>query len=203
MKRVQCSTNYGSPHYVQMIRHSSDVYSLGGSINSARTNKVYRLRGGIWTGLSSMTTARYYFAAVLYDNTIFVFGGLGAESSVEAFDIAAQSWTNKATPPSGAQQYRQAAVLYRDLIWQCGGVPVTNACFTFNPRTNTWAASASMTTERYNFGLVLFGDSIYAIGGASPSTKTAERYNTTTNAWEAEPGNLTNDANNAVILPID
>ena len=87
------------------------------------TNEVYRLRGGIWTALSSMTTARYRFAAVLYDNTVFVFGGVGTMSSVEAFDIAAQSWTNKATPPSGAQQYGQAAVLYRDLIWQCGGVP--------------------------------------------------------------------------------
>ena len=88
---------------IQMIRHIKDVYSLGGLRNNVPTNRVNRLRDGNWTPMPSMTTARYSFAAVLYSSTIYVFGGGGtATTSVEAFDIAAQSWTNKTTPPSGA-----------------------------------------------------------------------------------------------------
>ena len=150
-----------------------------------------------------MTNARDgSFAAVLYNNNIYVFGGWPAESSVEAYDIAAEKWTSKASPPSGAQQYDQAAVVYRDLIWQCGGWngPGT-ACFSYNPRSDVWTSAASMTTARCDFGLVVLGDSIYAIGGHS-SPKTAERYNPSTNAWEPLPGQLTNYAYEAVILPI-
>ena len=71
-----------------------------------------------------MTYARYATSQLsCYNNNIFVFGGYYGSlvSSVEAFDISAQSWTSKASPPSGAQQYGQAAVVFRDLIWQCGG----------------------------------------------------------------------------------
>ena len=97
---------------VQMIRHSSDVYSLGGYTYGA-TAKVYRLREGAWSAVPSMAKARYVFAAALHNHTIFVFGGVGATTSlasVEAFDTTAQRWTSKAQLPTGAQLYSQVQV---------------------------------------------------------------------------------------------
>ena len=191
-----------------MVRHSSDVYSLGGYTGTSQTNKVYRLRDGVWTALPGMSVVKYFFAAVLYDSTIFTFGGPGSLDKVEAFNIATQTWTNKAQPPLEAQRYSQAAAVYRHLIWHCGGfrngASSTNACFTYDPQTNTWAPAANMTMARYSFGLVVRGEVIYAIGGQSgPGKRTAERYKTSTNAWELLPGNLTNDAFKAVILPVE
>ena len=44
-----------------MIRHHSDVYSLGGN-SYALSRAVYRLRNGGWTAMPNMTHARSYFA---------------------------------------------------------------------------------------------------------------------------------------------
>ena len=187
-----------------MIRHNNDVYSLAGYPTSVLTNKVYRLRDGTWTAMPSMTYARHSFAAALFNNTIYVFGGYGSvRSSVEAFDIATKSWSSKAQPPPEAHQSWQAAAVYRDLIWQCGGnIAPSTRCFTYNPRTDVWTATATMTTGRFYFGLVVLGDSIYAIGGEL-SPKTVERYNASTNVWELLPGQLATNADAVAIMPAE
>ena len=154
-----------------------------------------------------MANARYIFAAVLFNNTIYVFGGndADAESSVEAFDPHTQTWTMKAQPPSGAQKKSHAAVVFRDLIWLCGGwmgSSITNTCFTYNPLTDVWSSVASMTTDRDYFELIVLGDSIYAIGGLV-SPKTVERYDASTNVWVMLPDELLNDALSAVIVPVE
>ena len=93
----------------------------GGYTGTGQPNKVYRLRDGIWTAMPGMSVVKYFIAAVLYDSTIYTFGGPGSLDKVEAFDIATQTWTNKAQPPLEAQRFSQAAAVYRDLIWHCGG----------------------------------------------------------------------------------
>ena len=72
----------------EMQRHGDDVYFLGGFSMTGLSNKVYRLRDGVWTAVPSMKTPRYAFASALYKDQIYVFSKEGGE----AFDIATETW---------------------------------------------------------------------------------------------------------------
>ena len=186
-----------------MVRHNNDVYSLGGY----NTPSVYRLRDGNWTAMPSMSHTRHNFAAVLFDDTIYVFGGAGAQHSVEAFDIAAENWTNKTDMPMDARDESHAAVVFHGLVWKCGGAASSKrkSCFTYNPTTDVWATAAQMASGRYKFNLVVLGDYIYAMGNGltnSPEENTSDQYDPNTDVWTVVPRNMTTKVNYAVVLPV-
>ena len=99
--------------------------------------------------MPSLRLARACFAAAVYRNTLFVFGGLNPASggtipttSVEALNLDdPRAWQPRAPMPVGIKY--GAAALYRDKIWQCGGNPSLRGCRVYDPESNAWAAGTA------------------------------------------------------------
>jgi N-acetylneuraminic acid mutarotase len=67
-----------------------------------------------------------------------------------------------------------------------------NATEAYNPATDTWSQNASMPTSRDNFGVAVYQNKIYCIGGRSflgtsgTATNVNEVYDTETDSWQTK-----------------
>jgi len=94
----------------------------------------------------------------------------------------------------GGLRRQLAAASTNGLVYALGGfLPFgttpdgRNQAFAYDPATDTWQLLADMLHERQYFAAAALGDSVYAIGGNSPSVVTGEVdvYNTVTGGWTA------------------
>jgi N-acetylneuraminic acid mutarotase len=69
-----------------------------------------------------------------------------------------------------------------------GGPAVLNVTEEYNPGTNTWTTKASMPTARHSFGIAVFQDKIYCMGGSTngPVLAVNEVYDPATDTWETK-----------------
>ncbi|XP_065155691.1 uncharacterized protein [Atheta coriaria] len=64
---------------------------------------------------------------------------------------------------------------------------VVNTVWSFDPVKRAWFSEGGLNMRRKNFGLVVFGQYMYAIGGQDKNsrvTNTIERYNPSTGCWQ-------------------
>jgi N-acetylneuraminic acid mutarotase len=109
-------------------------------------------------------------------------------------EITKNSWQEMAPMPT-ARQFLGVAVV-NDEIYAIGGGSnpyfineANNINEVFNPVENFWTTKQSMPTGRFSFGVAVWENKIYCIGGYTHDgsfSAVNEMYNPTTNTWETK-----------------
>ncbi len=168
-----------------------------------------------WKVVAPMPTARYRLAAATGgDGRIYAIGGnnncgesscnFGYVSTVEAYDVNADTWVARTSMPTPRAD--AGAATGRDgRIYVVGGATGTNpgvldTLEVYDPATNSWTTSdervrlpegarrpAPMPTARFRVAAAADRDGrIYALGGVDSNgvvRNTVERYDPNTNTW--------------------
>ena len=136
------------------------IYAIGGWGIDGLTgaNECYDPKTDIWTTLASMPTLRYGFAAVEYQGKIYCIGGAlppsglygsGSANSVanEVYDIATDSWSTRASSPSGGR-YMQAAVV-DGKIFVLDRHQYSSNLYMYDPIADIWTTKTGMPGALY------------------------------------------------------
>ena len=106
---------------------------------------------------------------------------------------AENSWTTKASMPTARAQLGVAVV--NEKIYAIGGANnsatgpnVLNINEAYDPATNTWTTKKPMPTARHSFGIAVYQNKIYCIGGSinGPHLAVTEVYDPATDSWETK-----------------
>jgi hypothetical protein len=145
------------------------IFAIGGSISSASypstakssdfvgTNEEYNITTGVWTYKAPMPIPRDYFAIAAYQNKIYCIGGqVGwardpaadnlwgpVMSSVnEVYDVASNTWENKAPLPD-SEMNLQATVINGEILVKGVAYLGGGSSYLYNPTTDTWSNSTA------------------------------------------------------------
>lgn len=143
-----------------------------------------------WTRGAQMPTARSEMPAVLLQDRIYVPGGFGGPSALEAYDPVEDAWHTLAELPEPRHHLMSAAFdgeLFvmggaRNLTWQA-----TNSVWLYDPRADVWNERAPMPETRLAAAAVSIGERIYIVGGTGGSEGLLV-YTPTEDSWRARPG---------------
>jgi hypothetical protein len=165
---------------------SSNNGNAYGSYSSA--NEVYDPANDSWAPLASdPVPGAYKYASAVFDNKIYVIGGqrniylVYPPNGAEWYDPENNSWSwpnNQPTPlptwVTGAGAAATSGTLAPKKIYVINGQVVQSSASDnlnqiYDPETDSWAAGAPMPTARFDFGVAVVNDAIYAMGGTIPS----------------------------------
>jgi hypothetical protein len=181
------------------------------SVGSLPPTEVYDPRTTTWTVVGNMTEARSgYTATRLPDGRVLVAGGYGAGwlASAELYDLATGVWIatgSMVNPHSG-----HTATLLRDgTVLVAGGATevtfnsdATASAEIYNPRSERWAGTASMSLARYDHTAFLLLDGrVLVMGGTAPAS--AEIYDPGRASWTATEGMTTSRGLSTATLLLD
>jgi N-acetylneuraminic acid mutarotase len=178
------------------------IYAIGGlpgTVGSAFSIvEEYDPMTDTWTQRADMPTARNGFGACVYNKQIYTIGGHRMEpagstaglTTVEIYDPATDTWTQKAdmpTPRTGLSASEVDGVIYA-----VGGVYTSpwaglTTVEAYDISADIWTQKASMITGRSSVSTIAVDKKIYAIGGAGtnpwPGLTAVEMYDPAINTW--------------------
>jgi len=157
--------------------YGGKIYVFGGSRENGvylRSAEVYNPSTDAWTRLPDMKYGRGTPGVTVFNNQIYLFGGIDSRpvNTVEVFDPDAGTngeW--RELPPMKYARQAPVAITVRDKILVFGGSqpPDVAAVEQFDPVTETWSVVTNMPTGRYWHGGSMIGDKIYMYGGYNNS----------------------------------
>ncbi|HYC36448.1 MAG TPA: DUF4214 domain-containing protein [Usitatibacter sp.] len=142
-----------------------------------------------------MPTARSSAAAAVVSGRIYVLGGYQGGvacqylSTNQAYDAAANTWSNKAAMPWGPDGAGAASI--NGIVYAVGGLTNCGSSFAtlgaYDPALDSWTIKAPMPTARGRLGVAAVGGRLYAIGGGlgNAVTNKVEAYDPATNSWSS------------------
>jgi hypothetical protein len=156
-------------------------YGWFGSDSSSKLNEVYDPETDSWTTKTpspEVPISGYNLASCVFDNKIFLFGGLTQDQHYQLnqiYDTETDTWSAGAYPPSslgGGAAAAPTGAFAPKTIYAMGPAPIYNPqgapSYTnrvYDPRTDYWWAAADMLTPRFHFGIAVVNDTFYVIGG--------------------------------------
>jgi len=194
-----------------------NVLAAGGIDNNGNvlaSAEIYNGKKGTWAPTGSMQTARYYVPAVVLPNGRgLVEGGLGTGGVVvgtaELFNPKKNTWA-----PAGnlavARVGHTATLLPNGTVLVAGGCTASGCGTTtatseiYNPATNSWSVTGSLTLARALHSTVLLNTGkLLAIGGlAGVPTTSCEFYDPAAGTWSnAASTNQARYLNGTSVLP--
>ncbi len=175
-------------------------------VNPMASAEVYDPAAGTWSATGTMTMARVQHTATLLPNgTILVAGGTGndgnPQASAEIYNPGAGTWTATGSM-TAVRRSHTATLLSNGLVLVAGGFSSSVACdlsFTacvvnsaelYDPKSGTWTATGSMSTERASYtatllasGNVLVAGGFYSVSRDDVSTNVAEIFDPVAGTW--------------------
>ncbi len=126
-----------------------------------------------WISAANMPAPRYGAASTVYNDKLYVFGGVDANRKVctETFvyDSQLRRWeTNHAPLPVPRRQ--AAAVTFHGKIYVIGGSNgscTSDSVFVYNPNEETWELAGRLGKPREGCAAVVWRDNIYVLAGAT------------------------------------
>ena len=192
------------------IHHSSVtlnnyIYCIGGcKVDSVvkQTNKVWRLntkeQTSDWEQVASMKIKRCQMSAAVYGDVIVVAGGVDGGNrsiaSTEVYEVSTNKWYY--IHSLNTRKRGHALVSCEGYLYALGGCTLystanSSAAERLSNLKGKWDIIKPMQTPRFLFAAVNCNEIIYAIGGktskdhtAHSTSKTVEKYNSSTNSWE-------------------
>jgi N-acetylneuraminic acid mutarotase len=158
------------------------IYLMGGYTPYPSTlNEVYDPETDAWSTKTPSPDAPITdssLASCVFDNNIFLFGGLTQDQHYQLnqiYDTVTDRWSAGAYPPSslgGGAAAATTGAFAPKRIYAIGPAPIYNPegapSYTnrvYYPRTDSWSAAVDMPTTRFNFGIAVVNDAFYVIGG--------------------------------------
>ena len=157
------------------------IYLMGGyTPYSSTLNEVYDPETDSWgtkTPSPEVPITDSSLASCVFDNKIFLFGGLSQNQDHilnQIYDTETDTWSAGTYPPSslgGGAAAATTGAFAPKRIYAIGPAPVyepgaplyTNRVY--YPRTDSWWAATDMPTKRFNFGIAVVNDTFYVVGG--------------------------------------
>jgi Abnormal spindle-like microcephaly-assoc'd, ASPM-SPD-2-Hydin/Galactose oxidase, central domain/Kelch motif len=191
--------------HAQVSIAGGKALSIGGSDNSGNvlaSVELYSSTSGKWTLTGSMAEARQSFPAVVLKNGIvLVSGGLGASGTslngAELYSPTTGTWSS-----AGAllvARYGQTATLLPNGKVLVSGGCTANGCGTstgdseiYDPTSNSWSTTGSLTTARgLHTAVLLKTGKVLAIGGyMGGPIPSCELYDPTKGTWSAAASSI-------------
>lgn len=149
------------------------VYAIGGD-RFQNTNREYNLQTNTWKILKPMPTARQHIDCGVYENNIFISGGLTSWKTIskkhEVYNASTNTWLEKAAIPS---LRNNAAVITLDsLIYVIGGAGTKEDIWgdiltieTYNINSNKWVKKNDLPLLLFKPGAVVVNNEIIVMGG--------------------------------------
>ena len=192
------------------------VLVVGGEsseFNPVKTAELFDPVTDTWRPTAGMSTARTGHQAVrLNDGRVLVAGGADGTASLrsaEIYDPATETWSSPA--PLAVPRFLPSAALLPDgRVLFAGGATLfvpsaaTPTAEIYDPSTGSWAATASMTSARYNAGSTTLADGRVLVAGgyANGFLSQAELFDPATGTWAPTGSMATARASYpAVLLP--
>ena len=140
------------------VYHSGKGYYIGGNTAfSGSTSAVvydYSIAGNSWgSSLASMATGREDFTGVVYEDEIYVFGGVngGYLSSAEKYDISGDSWSSLAAQPG--PMAGSSAMVCDGFIYIVGGINADGRhlqTWRYDPRDDSYLVLGSIAERGHS-----------------------------------------------------
>ncbi len=150
-----------------------------------------------WTKMASLPLSRTNMQAAVVEGIAYLPGGYSGysyESSLLAYDIAANRWIEDRSPLPEPRSGAMVAAVH-GLVYACGGWPgPSDRCWAYDPGINAWKEIAPMPDANGYGTAVEYEGSLYILGGVhscsyyscNPS-RAFWRYDPRTNSWEEGP----------------
>jgi N-acetylneuraminic acid mutarotase len=155
-------------------------YGLSFSSDSSKFNEVYDPETDSWTTKTpspDVPINSNNLASAVFDNKIFLFGGLTQDKHYQLnqiYNTETDTWSAGSYPPSsigGGAAASTTGAFAPKRIYAMGvsaglgtDAPLrTNRVYA--PKIDSWSAYADMPEIRYNFGIAVVDDTLYVIGG--------------------------------------
>jgi N-acetylneuraminic acid mutarotase len=158
-------------HAAVVLNGKVHVLGGGNSRSTIADHSVYDPATNTWTDLAPLPRSLGSPAAVAISGKIHLIGGRSGPSDfgdVHVYDPATNAWMpGPATEPRGTA----GAVVYRGAIYLFGGESQAKqmslgSVLRLDPTRGAWEEMAPMPTARNFARAVLFGDSVYIVGGS-------------------------------------
>ena len=144
------------------------------------------------------TTARAYHGMELWNETIFILGGVGGDNllarldTVETYDITADKW--KQMPPLPFKMFHMATAIWHNNIVIVGGRDEKggdlDTVLMYDVVTGRCESLPSMKNKRRGCAAVITGDTLVVMGGSNKtdhSLKSVEAFSFRNQLWEELP----------------
>eukprot|EP01130_Rhizamoeba_saxonica_P002365 TRINITY_DN12185_c0_g1_i1.p1 TRINITY_DN12185_c0_g1~~TRINITY_DN12185_c0_g1_i1.p1 ORF type:complete len:824 (-),score=194.20 TRINITY_DN12185_c0_g1_i1:45-2516(-) len=135
---------------------------------------IYQPKSDSYTTLVSLPTPRYRHSAAVYNELIYIFGGINDSgdvvNEVEIFNTLTNEWVDN---DFTYENYDFCAVTVENSIYLIGGydnATAVNTVHKFDTDTGDFEESVPMLEQRANHGCVVLDDKIFVFGGESIST---------------------------------
>ncbi len=153
---------------------------------TAGLNEVYDPLTDSWSTNSPMPTSVGHSFSAVVDNKIYVmYAVIETSFLTQIYNSETDSWSYGKKLPTAAFVATAGAttgVLAPKRIYVLGGMVESNVATNLNqvydPETDTWTNGTSMPTPRWELGIAVVNDELYAIGGYNGETRLAvnEKY---------------------------
>lgn len=173
------------------------IYAIGGD-RFQNANREYNPQTNTWRILEPMPTARQHIDCGVFDNSIFIMGGLTSWDSIskknETYNISTNTWSEKAAVPS--LRNCPAVVTKDSLIYVIGGGgskasvwEETASVECYNIKSNTWERKADLPYKLYKPAAIVVNNKLMVLGGSTTigeNTVTLDKvliYNSESDEW--------------------
>ncbi|HKQ77634.1 MAG TPA: M36 family metallopeptidase [Blastocatellia bacterium] len=175
------------------------LYAIGGRLTTNNSTSVATLQrldpsasSPAWSteGLAPLPVELNAIEAATIQGKIYVPGGFTREEMIDrntrVYDIAGNSWSTQAPPPTGVGNYAMAAGA--GVLYVTGGSDLTGAVSNvqaYDTVANTWQELPPMKTARLAHESAMIDGKLYVAGGAGASGGLAdgEVFDFQTNQW--------------------
>ncbi|MFC1628283.1 Kelch repeat-containing protein, partial [Gemmatimonadota bacterium] len=139
-----------------------------------------------WVTKDPMPTPRHEASAGVINGILYVAGGEGGATALEAYNPATGNWTVKTPMPTGRSTASTGVI--DDKLYVAGGRlgGPTAVLEVYDPSTNSWTTKVAMPTARESAEAGVNGGKLYVVGGSSDGStavSTLEIYDPSTNSW--------------------
>lgn len=158
-----------TPRYAHTVTlHDGRIYVIGGDGSQGPVEQVdvFDPATEAWSTAAPMPQARGSHDAVSLGEVVYVLGGwldAGPSDLVHTYDPAADRW--EPAPPLPEPVSRAGAAALDGRLW----VSYHELSFVLDARDQTWSPANPLSVSRHGLGYVPVGDTIYGIGGCTPS----------------------------------
>jgi N-acetylneuraminic acid mutarotase len=171
--------------------HGGHLYVVGGMDGDLRLSSGERYDPGsdTWSAITPLPgnrgrSGRSHFGMCSLGEFLYVAGGQGGMSSCFKYHPATNTWNP--IPDLGTKRKAHCLCALGAFLYAISGSGrAATSMERYDPKTNSWSATALSVPQKWASCVVLDGR-LHVLGGTTGQSRTqsVERYDATTNAWE-------------------